>query len=366
MVVSRVTMTAHDGSKVEDYTDQTGWTLVHRAPVGTYDVSAVCPWHLPDPFVPQQVQVLEGQLSTIRLVLQELRFRLHVDADRDGAVDDTPCKDAPWTWGPNGSGAIVFCNNDDDDASGTADNSDNFINGVADLTDIAPIEVRRHGSALDPPDSWEMTLTLSRPDAVRLFGARAANAQEVAGPPGVGVFAKVAAGDVTFNYGGNLDVTPPVRGTDGREYPWGRIYYGTGQHPMSAPIDAGLAAFLDRNVVQKPFVLEELFESGQGIARRASVAGAREQRAGGRVPRLRDAADAAPRSSSSESRTTRSTAASATGNATSSTCRSSGSTSPARTSWRARRMASGSRVLRGVAVAAVVNDPQLVPKFALA
>jgi hypothetical protein len=420
VTVARVLISAADGSTVEDHTDQTGRTLEHNAPPGEYRVQAQCRWHLPDPSPWTVVQVTEGNLALAVIDLQELRFYLHVDADRDGEVDDDRRNNTPWAWGEGGTGAIVFCNNDDDDASGTADNEDNHVNGAGDLSDVAPLEVRRVGSDRDPPDSWQMTLSVSRADCLRIFATRTAAAVEVIGPttgaslrpalagyrtvtygmeavhhagrvngrdfdglidvtlevrrfldpgrnprnddwiyrsqaqvrvapwlmahhceeaaivfvsdlgdqnrayrqslrgfvqqagcalvevladdkwmqdcmeigyttlpdqpsprrlpvflntarpgalqnyapghraPAVGVFSKgPVGGDVTYNYGGNIEVTPPLRDAEGKVHPWGRIYYGTSdQHPMSGPIDPELAAFLDRQLIQKAFVLD--------------------------------------------------------------------------------------------------------------
>src|SRR3954464_3718870 len=44
-------------------------------------------------------------------------LKLHVDADRDGIVDNPYGKVHLWTWGPAGRGAIILCNNDDGNAS---------------------------------------------------------------------------------------------------------------------------------------------------------------------------------------------------------------------------------------------------------
>lgn len=62
-------------------------------------------------------------------------------------------------------------------------------------------------------------------------------------------------GRVTANsldYGGNLEVSPPVT-VDGVDYPYGRIYYGgvSGYMPHEATMDA-----LDDMIIQKPFMAD--------------------------------------------------------------------------------------------------------------
>ena len=73
---------------------------------------------------------------------------IHVDADRDGVIDDRPAGDI-WTGGKTGRGAIISVNNDNDDGNAGAvardntDNSDTKINSIADLRDIAALDLRK-------------------------------------------------------------------------------------------------------------------------------------------------------------------------------------------------------------------------------
>jgi len=57
----------------------------------------------------------------------------------------------------------------------------------------------------------------------------------------------------SVNYGGNIEVTPPVK-LKHRNYPLGRIYYGPGT--VNSPIDPNLKAFLKSQRVQDPFPID--------------------------------------------------------------------------------------------------------------
>ncbi|MBL4687889.1 MAG: hypothetical protein JKY37_25085 [Nannocystaceae bacterium] len=57
--------------------------------------------------------------------------------------------------------------------------------------------------------------------------------------------------NTTYDSFGNLEVTPPVRGPDGTEYPWGRIYFGNGD--VDSQFEPKVRTFLQQQVVQKPF-----------------------------------------------------------------------------------------------------------------
>jgi len=109
-------------------------------------------------------------------------YRMHVDADRTGQVDDDWRNLASWRWGRGGRGAIVPCNNDSDDGSAATDNSDSRINGGNDSSETAPLVFRRVGPA--PPGSWAGFLEVSARDAqrIRVFNSRASGGTEILGP----------------------------------------------------------------------------------------------------------------------------------------------------------------------------------------
>lgn len=60
--------------------------------------------------------------------------------------------------------------------------------------------------------------------------------------------------DTTYDAGGNIEVTPPVRDSAGREYPLGRIYYGPGVGRER--FNRWVREFLERQVVQRPIALD--------------------------------------------------------------------------------------------------------------
>lgn len=184
VAVARVTITATDGSTLQDFTDGTGSTVYHAVPAGTYRVEAWHFWHLPE-VASADVQVGVGQIASPVLDLEELRFYLHVDADRDGGADDARSSGAPWGWGTDGRGAILLCNQDDDgNPGGAPDHADTAVNGGNDNVEVAPLQVRRVGSATEPPDTWRMELCVpeNRQAYVRIFAGRGQGSAEIIGP----------------------------------------------------------------------------------------------------------------------------------------------------------------------------------------
>jgi Protein-arginine deiminase (PAD)/Protein-arginine deiminase (PAD) middle domain len=154
---------------------------------GTYTIRAYADWYLPAPRVVAAVVIAARDEAQRSLTLTEIRYHLHVDADRDGAIDDNRANLDQWTWGPAGRGAIMLCNNDDDDhlgqaGHGTSDNADEVINHNQDPAEIAPLEIRRDGNLA--PAGWTATLGIAGGHHVRarLFATRANNAASIAGP----------------------------------------------------------------------------------------------------------------------------------------------------------------------------------------
>lgn len=60
--------------------------------------------------------------------------------------------------------------------------------------------------------------------------------------------------DTTFDSGGNIECTPPVRASNGTTYPFGRVYYGPGGG--SERFDAVTAEFFNAQVVQAPIRID--------------------------------------------------------------------------------------------------------------
>lgn len=111
------------------------------------------------------------------------KIHMHIDADRDGTVDNDRSGLANWQWGAANKGAIILCNNDDDGSRGIEDNKDNTINGGNDHDEIAPLVFRVEGSTT-APGSMKAFIEVSATDAtrIRIFDGRAAGKNEIIGP----------------------------------------------------------------------------------------------------------------------------------------------------------------------------------------
>ena len=173
-------------------TDRYGDAIIRLAP-GNYKVRAQKAWYTPDS-VEQDNQALARRAAlVVPLNVQPVQYFLHVDADRNGVIDDqteAPIDTAApaWAWGANRRGAILPVNVDDDDASGASDAADNTVNGNADRdSDIAHIEIRRHGN-VNAPNTWTANLSIGSPagelnpeNNVRIFDGVAGNSNRLLG-----------------------------------------------------------------------------------------------------------------------------------------------------------------------------------------
>lgn len=121
--------------------------------------------------------------ATLRACPLEPEYHLHVDADRDGVVDDDRSSNNNWNWGPGSKGAIILCNNDADGKNGHCDNEDGVINDGADLDDIAPLVIRRVAGHPPAPPHWRAYLLVKWEDKprLRIFASRTAGAPQVLG-----------------------------------------------------------------------------------------------------------------------------------------------------------------------------------------
>ena len=120
-------------------------------------------------------------LALLSSLVPKPSYRLHLDADRDGKVDDDWSGATAWQWGRKKRGAIFLCNNDDDDAAHTKDNADDKVNGGNDRSEVAPVVLRKTGPA--PPGSWVGYLEVPSgvEKLVRIFDKRAGGS-EIIGP----------------------------------------------------------------------------------------------------------------------------------------------------------------------------------------
>ncbi|QDE86275.1 protein-arginine deiminase family protein [Myxococcus xanthus] len=175
-------VTNGDGSRI--YQPNNGQSIA-VAP-DTYTVRAHADWHVPFVATAAGVVVAAQAHAQVPLHLEHLKFHLHVDADRDGVVDADHTGLANWQYGNHGGrkGAILLCNNDDDDAANQCDHADQRVNIHNDHQEVAPLEIRRDGANFDPSAQWAAQLSLlnGRHQFARVFGARATGANEVIGP----------------------------------------------------------------------------------------------------------------------------------------------------------------------------------------
>jgi hypothetical protein len=114
-------------------------------------------------------------------------FHLHVDADRDGKVDADHTGLDKWEFGKGKKGAILLCNNDDDDGKPApdrkSDNTDAVVNAGNDNDEIAPLDIRKDGAG-SAPASWTATLEVppGDKDHIRIFDSRSSGGKEIIGP----------------------------------------------------------------------------------------------------------------------------------------------------------------------------------------
>ena len=172
-----------NGAEPQIQQTNTGGQAVFNVSAGSYTVSALKDSYLPEP-AQIQVEVPADSSVAATLVLELVEYHMHLDADRDGRVDDDYAGLDLWEWGPGKKGAVVLCNNDDDDhrTPSRSDNEDAEVNGGNDADELAPIVFRRLGPPAPP--TWEAFLEIDPADVdkIRIFEGRAARTREVIGP----------------------------------------------------------------------------------------------------------------------------------------------------------------------------------------
>jgi hypothetical protein len=109
-----------------------------------------------------------------------VEFHMHLDADRDGKVDPDRKGLDKWEWGKGKKGAIVLCNNDDDDTAKVLDNADDKVAGGNDKDELAPLVIRKVGTAAPPP-AMKATLEVDDASKIRIFESRSSGAKEIIG-----------------------------------------------------------------------------------------------------------------------------------------------------------------------------------------
>lgn len=119
-----------------------------------------------------------------------VRVHIHLDANRDGRVDDRWWLNGSWNPGTGRLGAVVLCNCDDEDAPPAPsegkleDHTDNQINGADDNSDIAPFHLRKHPPDEPVPPGWKVAVEVldGHQTLFRIFDNERAAGAELLGP----------------------------------------------------------------------------------------------------------------------------------------------------------------------------------------
>jgi protein-arginine deiminase len=176
-----VVITSGARYKQERWTNRHGVASFTMLTGTEYRIRCYKDWFVPEPY---EVTHIPAGAGNVNAELAEVRFYLHVDANRDGRIDRERARDE-WTWGRNSYGAVVLCNMDRDDAQPAphVDSEDDRINTRADLPDIAPLEIRRRGYA-PASNNWilELSVLAGRNQYVRIFDGQRGDSRQIVGP----------------------------------------------------------------------------------------------------------------------------------------------------------------------------------------
>lgn len=110
----------------------------------------------PQPPPLQRVAVLARRHNENRLQRESAKLDLHLDANRDGVIDDAPTDHQTWEWGADGPGAVILVK--------TRPGNDG-----ADVVERTPLELRWKNAY---EVGWEATLTVDKPDQIRVYGTK--------------------------------------------------------------------------------------------------------------------------------------------------------------------------------------------------
>ena len=161
-------------------TDANGnWDFGDVAP-GQYTVMGTKDGCVPD-VASLTKQAPAGVDTGFVLILDPVDFHMHVDSDRDGKVDADRAGIDKWEWGKGKKGAIILCNNDDDEGASACDNADSKVNAGNDGTELTPIEIRRTGPP--PTAGWEgfLEVALGQENFFHLFESNSPGSPVVLG-----------------------------------------------------------------------------------------------------------------------------------------------------------------------------------------
>lgn len=168
-------------------TNAEGWGAYDPITPGTYDITARHDAWEPDPATENAVTINATERRVVKMRLRPPEIRLHVDADRDGAVDDDWSDAEPWAPGDgtvDHRGAVVLCNSDRDDAARAngQDHDNGDIDTAVDLSDVAPLDLRKTVAGHAVPAGFTVRLHVSDPAKLRVFDTRVVGGTEIIGP----------------------------------------------------------------------------------------------------------------------------------------------------------------------------------------
>jgi protein-arginine deiminase len=135
-----------------------------------------------------KISFLDRQDKTLvsyRLRLTALRICLDVDADRDDRVEEDSPDKAHWRWGPDGHGAVLLVNNDQDrnSPSDRSDFLDDRINGPLDLKDLSRMVVNQPGPDVLPAGcELRLHVTDDAAKRIRVFDRFTPGGRQLLGP----------------------------------------------------------------------------------------------------------------------------------------------------------------------------------------
>ncbi|WP_020587286.1 protein-arginine deiminase family protein [Desulfobacter curvatus] len=162
-------------------TQKDGKATFEKINPGKYEVKARKDGHIPDS-AETNVELAENSKKEITLELELLELHMHVDADRDGKVDNDWEDNKKWEPGKGKKGAVILCNNDDEDSDKKEDNKNQKVDTATDLPDLAPLVLRKKPKGKKFPAGWKAKLEVSDEKKIRVFDKRADGGVEKIGP----------------------------------------------------------------------------------------------------------------------------------------------------------------------------------------
>ncbi len=108
-----------------------------------------------------------------------VRVTLDVDADRDGVVEEDGAGKNTWEFGVGKKGAVILCNNDDDNSNAQIDSESFGVDDAGDVGDLVPLVIRQSGAL---PPGVQLLLSVSDRTKIRIFNQRSATATAIIGP----------------------------------------------------------------------------------------------------------------------------------------------------------------------------------------